>query len=524
MTLSILGRLFVGRASVQARCPGRSTSRSSRARRRGTGAIPFVALMAAISLQLGIFNLLPIPVLDGGHLFLLGARGRRPARLLAARQGADPAGRLPDDPGAPDGRPLQRRRQEPARPLVAVLSARSAMPAISDSNGAALEGPSPPASRCSSSCSFWPSWRCARPESAPVDCGERRAQGPRSCRSSRTARSRRRRGASCEPRSARSWPSFRVPRRRPGAARGRARPAREPDADDALAGRERPRLGPRRRARARRSGSRRRPRGRRASRARAVESDRRLLAEGAIPRATFEADEAASVAAQGRMRAGGGPPRVPRRLARGARRGIVAGALARAPSSLTVRAPADGVVFNLPRRVGESVEEGHLVASVSDPDRLRVRVRVDQPDLPRVARGAAAGGHLRRAAGPPVERTGHARLAGAARGGRATGRRSARRDRRSRPRSCRRTPRSTCRSSWRRRRARSSCRAAPSAATASAGSSGSLSDGRARRRDVTVGLVGAERGGDHRRPRGRASRCSCPERVPLSEGLRVAAR
>jgi regulator of sigma E protease len=28
--------------------------------------------MAAISLQLGIFNLLPIPVLDGGHLFLLG--------------------------------------------------------------------------------------------------------------------------------------------------------------------------------------------------------------------------------------------------------------------------------------------------------------------------------------------------------------------------------------------------------------------------------------------------------------------
>lgn len=29
-------------------------------------------LMAAISLQLGIFNLLPLPVLDGGHIFLLG--------------------------------------------------------------------------------------------------------------------------------------------------------------------------------------------------------------------------------------------------------------------------------------------------------------------------------------------------------------------------------------------------------------------------------------------------------------------
>ena len=40
-----------------------------------TGAVPLVALMAAISLQLGIFNLLPIPVLDGGHLFLLGLEG-----------------------------------------------------------------------------------------------------------------------------------------------------------------------------------------------------------------------------------------------------------------------------------------------------------------------------------------------------------------------------------------------------------------------------------------------------------------
>ena len=40
-----------------------------------TGAVPLVAFMAAISLQLGIFNLLPIPVLDGGHLFLLSLEG-----------------------------------------------------------------------------------------------------------------------------------------------------------------------------------------------------------------------------------------------------------------------------------------------------------------------------------------------------------------------------------------------------------------------------------------------------------------
>ena len=40
-----------------------------------TGVVQLVALMAAISLQLGIFNLLPIPVLDGGHLFLLAVEG-----------------------------------------------------------------------------------------------------------------------------------------------------------------------------------------------------------------------------------------------------------------------------------------------------------------------------------------------------------------------------------------------------------------------------------------------------------------
>ncbi len=39
------------------------------------GAVPLLAFMAAISLQLGIFNLLPIPVLDGGHLFLLTLEG-----------------------------------------------------------------------------------------------------------------------------------------------------------------------------------------------------------------------------------------------------------------------------------------------------------------------------------------------------------------------------------------------------------------------------------------------------------------
>jgi regulator of sigma E protease len=36
------------------------------------GVIAVLHLMAVLSLSLAIFNLLPLPVLDGGHIFLLG--------------------------------------------------------------------------------------------------------------------------------------------------------------------------------------------------------------------------------------------------------------------------------------------------------------------------------------------------------------------------------------------------------------------------------------------------------------------
>jgi membrane-associated protease RseP (regulator of RpoE activity) len=39
------------------------------------GWMEVVALMAMISLQLGVMNLLPIPVLDGGHIFILLVEG-----------------------------------------------------------------------------------------------------------------------------------------------------------------------------------------------------------------------------------------------------------------------------------------------------------------------------------------------------------------------------------------------------------------------------------------------------------------
>ena len=39
------------------------------------GWMPLFALMASISLNLGLLNLLPIPVLDGGHIFIMALEG-----------------------------------------------------------------------------------------------------------------------------------------------------------------------------------------------------------------------------------------------------------------------------------------------------------------------------------------------------------------------------------------------------------------------------------------------------------------
>ena len=116
------------------------------------------------------------------------------------------------------------------------------------------------------------------------------------------------------------------------------------------------------------------------------EADKRLLADGAVTRATLEADQAAWESARERERAAHA------RLDSLSETRIAlseesARDLTRQAEALTVRAPADGLVYNLPRRVGENVEEGQLVASVADPDHLAVRARVDQPDLPRVKPG-----------------------------------------------------------------------------------------------------------------------------------------
>lgn len=56
-------------------------------------------------------------------------------------------------------------------------------------------------------------------------------------------------------------------------------------------------------------------------------------------------------------------------------------------AQLTIRAPIDGVTYNLPRMPGEPIVPGQVVGLVADPNHLRVRARVDAPDLPRIHPG-----------------------------------------------------------------------------------------------------------------------------------------
>jgi HlyD family secretion protein len=126
--------------------------------------------------------------------------------------------------------------------------------------------------------------------------------------------------------------------------------------------------------------------------ARVFEADARLLPGGAITHAAYEQDELALSQARNRLRSArarldgldgaskGAPSRI--ELARQA-----AAELERRVAALTVRAPGAGLVYGLPRRVGEAVVAGQVVANVIDPAHRRLRARVDQPDLPQTAAG-----------------------------------------------------------------------------------------------------------------------------------------
>lgn len=70
----LVGQLFTGKVSLkQVQGPLGIVQESSRAAKRGFGDL--ISLMALVSLNLGILNLLPIPILDGGHILMLSIEG-----------------------------------------------------------------------------------------------------------------------------------------------------------------------------------------------------------------------------------------------------------------------------------------------------------------------------------------------------------------------------------------------------------------------------------------------------------------
>ncbi len=67
LSLKLLGRMLIGQASLQ-NLSGPLTVADYAGKAANLGWQPFVGFLALVSVSLGVLNLLPIPVLDGGHL------------------------------------------------------------------------------------------------------------------------------------------------------------------------------------------------------------------------------------------------------------------------------------------------------------------------------------------------------------------------------------------------------------------------------------------------------------------------
>ena len=75
-TFSVLSKLFSGRVSVKELQSVVGISRAA-GEAVAMGSFAIISFMALISVNLGILNLLPIPILDGGHILLLSLEGLR---------------------------------------------------------------------------------------------------------------------------------------------------------------------------------------------------------------------------------------------------------------------------------------------------------------------------------------------------------------------------------------------------------------------------------------------------------------
>jgi len=68
LMLRVLGRIIIGESSLS-NISGPLTIAQYAGTTASLGLVPFLSFLAIVSISLGVLNLLPIPVLDGGHLF-----------------------------------------------------------------------------------------------------------------------------------------------------------------------------------------------------------------------------------------------------------------------------------------------------------------------------------------------------------------------------------------------------------------------------------------------------------------------
>src|SRR5690606_14761806 len=67
LTLRMMARMVIGEASLK-NISGPLTIADYAGKSASIGLTPFLTFMGLLSVSLGVLNLLPIPVLDGGHL------------------------------------------------------------------------------------------------------------------------------------------------------------------------------------------------------------------------------------------------------------------------------------------------------------------------------------------------------------------------------------------------------------------------------------------------------------------------
>lgn len=87
MTLRMMGRMLIGEASLK-NISGPLTIADYAGRSASLGLVQYLSFLALISISLGVLNLLPLPVLDGGHLMYYlweAVTGRQVSEVWAER-------------------------------------------------------------------------------------------------------------------------------------------------------------------------------------------------------------------------------------------------------------------------------------------------------------------------------------------------------------------------------------------------------------------------------------------------------